>query len=128
MSVRRDPREVPAQQIRGEGAVRLIATDYFGPTDENEAARMRAYAGYDRDALPEAPDRPFDLLGTGVFAIMIDQGPGSSPYQGLTPIAGRSLADCAETYFAQSEQLPTRFALAMVALCAASVTCRESGP
>ena len=31
----------------------------------------------------------------------------------MTPIAGDSLADCAETYFAQSEQLPTRFALAM---------------
>ena len=31
----------------------------------------------------------------------------------MTPIAGHSLADCAETYFAQSEQLPTRFALAM---------------
>ena len=31
----------------------------------------------------------------------------------MTPIAGASLADCAETYFAQSEQLPTRFALAM---------------
>ena len=31
----------------------------------------------------------------------------------MTPIAGGSLADCAETYFAQSEQLPTRFAIAM---------------
>ena len=31
----------------------------------------------------------------------------------MTPIAGASLADCAETYFAQSEQLPTRFAMAM---------------
>ena len=31
----------------------------------------------------------------------------------MTPIAGACLADCAETYFAQSEQLPTRFALAM---------------
>ncbi|NHX28089.1 Hsp33 family molecular chaperone HslO, partial [Escherichia coli] len=33
------------------------------------------------------------------------------PYQGITPISGGSLAACAETYFAQSEQLPTRFAL-----------------
>jgi molecular chaperone Hsp33 len=33
-----------------------------------------------------------------------------TPYQGITPIAGGSLAACAETYFAQSEQLPTRFA------------------
>ena len=33
------------------------------------------------------------------------------PYQGITPLAGESLAACAEAYFAQSEQLPTRFSL-----------------
>lgn len=101
-------------QIRGDGAVRMIATDYFGPAEEGAPARMRAYAAFDPDALAAAAaERPFDLLGTGVFAILIDQGPGTAPYQGVTPIAGLSLADCAETYFAQSEQLPTRFALAM---------------
>jgi len=100
-------------QIRGEGPVRLIATDYFGPSEEGGPARMRAYAGYDAAAVAAAGGRPFDLIGKGVFAILIDQGPGSTPYQGMTPIAGASLADCAETYFAQSEQLPTRFALAM---------------
>ena len=100
-------------QIRGDGPVRLIATDYFGPGEEGEPAQMRAWAGFDAAALPADAGRPFDLLGQGVFAILIDQGPGTSPYQGVTPIAGASLADCAETYFAQSEQLPTRFALAM---------------
>ncbi|HVL20560.1 MAG TPA: Hsp33 family molecular chaperone HslO [Amaricoccus sp.] len=100
-------------QIRGDGPVRLIATDYFGPGAEGEPARMRAWAGFDAEALPEAVTQPFALLGGGVFAILIDQGPGTAPYQGLTPIAGASLADCAETYFAQSEQLPTRFALAV---------------
>jgi len=43
--------------------------------------------------------------------VMLDQGAGMTPYQGFTPIAGNSLSDCAQTYFAQSEQLPTRFAL-----------------
>jgi molecular chaperone Hsp33 len=99
-------------QVRGKGAIRLIATDYFGPTSEGQPARMRAYAGFEADRLP-AGVRPFDLLGEGVFAILIDQGEGTTPYQGMTPVAGRSLANCAETYFAQSEQLPTRFALAM---------------
>ncbi len=100
-------------QVRGDGPVRLIATDYFGPSEEGQPARMRAYAGFDPDLLPSEVERPLALLGQGVFAILIDQGPGSSPYQGITPIAGDSLVDCAETYFAQSEQLPTRFALAM---------------
>ena len=100
-------------QVRGDGPVRLIATDYYGPAQQGQPARMRAYAGFDPEALPAEVARPFDLLGQGVFAILIDQGPGRPPYQGMTPIAGASLADCAETYFAQSEQLPTRFALAM---------------
>ncbi len=100
-------------QVRGQGAIRLIATDYFGPPVEGEPARIRAWAGYDAEALAAGEGRPFDLIGEGLFAILIDQGPGTTPYQGITPVAGASLAECAETYFAQSEQLPTRFALAM---------------
>ena len=44
-------------QIRGEGPVRLIATDYFGPTEEGAPARMRAWAGYDPDAPARRPGR-----------------------------------------------------------------------
>ncbi|MDD9923369.1 MAG: Hsp33 family molecular chaperone HslO [Boseongicola sp.] len=97
-------------QIRGDGPVRLIATDYYGPTEDGQPARIRAYASFDRDAL-SADTHPFEQIGKGYFAIMIDQGPDMTPYQGITPIAGGSLAACAQTYFAQSEQLPTRFAL-----------------
>jgi molecular chaperone Hsp33 len=97
-------------QVRGDGPARLIATDYYGPTEDGEPARIRAWASYDADRLdPDAA--PFTQIGKGYFAILIDQGSGMAPYQGITPIAGGSLSDCAETYFAQSEQLPTRFAL-----------------
>ncbi len=98
-------------QIRGDGPVRLIATDYYGPQAEGAAGRVRAYASYDADKLVEG-GKPFDLIGGGYFAILIDQGSDMVPYQGITPIAGGSLSACAETYFAQSEQLPTRFSLA----------------
>jgi len=97
-------------QIRGDGPIRIIATDYFGPTDDGKPARIRAWASFDRGRLDPAA-RPFDQIGRGYFAILIDQGPGTAPYQGITPLAGGSLSACAETYFAQSEQLPTRFAL-----------------
>ncbi len=43
----------------------------------------------------------------------IDQGPEMDRYQGITPIEGETLALCAETYFAQSEQTPTRVRLAV---------------
>lgn len=96
-------------QVRGNGPARLIATDYYAPTEEGAPARIRAYASFDADRITDDP--AFSQIGKGYFAILIDQGEGNTPYQGITPIAGRSLADCAETYFAQSEQLPSRFAL-----------------
>jgi molecular chaperone Hsp33 len=97
-------------QIRGSGPVRLIATDYYGPTGDGQPARIRAYAGFEADDLVAGAE-PFSMIGDGYFAILIDQGEGTVPYQGITPIAGGSLSSCAETYFAQSEQLPTRFSL-----------------
>ena len=98
-------------QIRGNGPARLIATDYYAPTDDGQPARIRAFASFDETRLdPGGPG--FEQIGKGYFAILIDQGEGMTPYQGITPIAGGSLSACAETYFAQSEQLPTRFALA----------------
>ena len=96
-------------QVQTDGPVRMIATDYYAPQEEGEVARIRAYASFDRDRVTD--ERPFDQLGKGYFSVVIDQGHGSDPYQGITPIAGESLSACAEAYFAQSEQLPTRFAL-----------------
>lgn len=96
-------------QVRGDGAVRLIATDYFGPQEEGAPALIRAYASFDRGDVASTRGAPFDLLGNGVFGVTIDQGPMMTPYQGITPLTGGSLSACAETYFAQSEQLATRF-------------------
>ncbi len=97
-------------QVRGDGPVRLIATDFFAPSDESRAGRIRAYAGFDADHLDHARDA-FSQIGRGYFAILIDQGEGNVPYQGITPLAGGSLSACAQSYFAQSEQLPSRFHL-----------------
>ncbi len=96
-------------QVQSKGAVRMIATDYYAPQTDGEAAQIRAYASYDKDRLTDG--LPFDQIGEGYFAILIDQGSGTAPYQGITPLTGGSLSSCAEAYFAQSEQLPTRFSL-----------------
>lgn len=97
-------------QVRGDGPIRFIATDYYGPTDDGAPARIRAYASYDDETM-NYDAIPFSQIGKGYFAILIDQGPDMTPYQGVTPLAGSSLSKCAETYFAQSEQIPTRFEL-----------------
>ncbi|MEM1302737.1 MAG: Hsp33 family molecular chaperone HslO [Pseudomonadota bacterium] len=98
-------------QVRGDGPARLIATDYFGPSEDGKPAKIRAYASFDAERLDHDAD-PFSQIGKGYFAILIDQGNDMTPYQGITPIAGGSLSSCAETYFAQSEQIPTKFAMA----------------
>lgn len=97
-------------QVRGKGAARLIATDYYGPSEDGRPARIRAYASYDTERL-DLDAEPFSQIGEGYLAVLIDQGEGNLPYSGITPILGGSLTSCAETYFAQSEQLPTRFAV-----------------
>ncbi|GMG81881.1 Hsp33 family molecular chaperone HslO [Paralimibaculum aggregatum] len=96
-------------QVRAEGPVRLIATDYFAPEAEGAPGRMRAYARFDAAELAAAGSTPGDLLGGGVLGVTIDQGRDMAPYQGITPLTGGTLTEAAETYFAQSEQLATRF-------------------
>lgn len=100
-------------QIRGSGPIRIIATDFYAPEGDGEQARIRAYASFDEDGLTSASGTPFSMIGNGMFAILIDQGNDTAPYQGVTPLAGGSLSTCAETYFDQSEQLKTRFSLKM---------------
>jgi molecular chaperone Hsp33 len=96
-------------QIQTKAAVRMIATDFYAPEAEGEPARIRAYASFDRDRITDGP--AMDQIGDGYFAILMDQGKGMQPYQGITPLTGQTLSSCAEAYFAQSEQLPTKFAL-----------------
>lgn len=98
-------------QVRGDGPARIVAADYYAPESPGEPARIRAWASFDAARLDPTGD-PFGQIGNGYVAILIDQGEGTTPYQGITPLSGGSLASCAESYFAQSEQLPTRFALA----------------
>lgn len=100
-------------QIRGSGPIRLLATDYYGPQKDGAPARLRAYASFDEKRLETTPGTPFEKIGKGVFGILIDQGENMKPYQGITPLFGESLAACASTYFAQSEQLPTEFAISI---------------
>jgi len=96
-------------QVQSNGPVRMIATDFYAPTSDGEPARIRAYASYDPDRITDGT--AMEQVGDGYFAILMDQGEGMQPYQGITPLTGATLASSAEAYFAQSEQLPTKFSL-----------------
>jgi molecular chaperone Hsp33 len=99
-------------QAQGEGAVRYVVADY------DTSGGLRGYCRFDPEALAELTSgfvRPGakSLLGKGVFIMTVDQGPDMERYQGVTSIEGETLALCAEQYFAQSEQTPTRVRLAV---------------
>ena len=47
-------------QVQSKGAVRMIATDYYGPETEGAPARIRAYASFDEArAAPEGASERF---------------------------------------------------------------------
>ncbi|ODT60048.1 MAG: Hsp33 family molecular chaperone [Phenylobacterium sp. SCN 69-14] len=99
-------------QAQGDGPVRYVVADY------DTSGALRGYCRFDEDEVARAAAgfvRPGakTLLGGGVFIMTVDQGPDMDRYQGVTPIEGETLALCAEQYFAQSEQTPTRVRLAV---------------
>ena len=100
-----------SMQIRGDGPVKLLATDYFAPDKRNGAARLRAYADYDKKSDFSNERISSDLIGRGFFSLIIDQGRNMEPYKGITPIVKGDLAKSAEAYFFQSEQILTLFSL-----------------
>lgn len=110
-SLKFDGRLVVQCHGTNEGSVSLLMADC------NTDGNIRGYARWDEAKLKEIkldnrnPDAQ-TLLGGGTFSMTIDQGPDMDQYQGLAAIEGASLADCAEHFFAQSEQIPTQIKLA----------------
>ena len=99
-------------QAQGDGPVAYVVADY------DTSGALRGYCRYDAERVAAASTgflRPGakSLLGQGVFIMTLDQGGDTERYQGVTPIEGETLALCAEHYFAQSEQTPTRVRLAV---------------
>ena len=99
-------------QARGEGPVPLLVADYRKP------GLLRGHASlhqdrYDRLSAGPAPKEPVPrLLGGGILSFTVDQGGRAQRYQGIVELAGGTLADCANAYFQQSEQLDTVLRLA----------------
>ena len=86
--------------------------------DYDTSGGLRGYCSFDEARVAEVSTgfvRPGakSLLGDGAFVMTIDPTDAKERYQGITPIEGETLALCAETYFAQSEQTPTRVRLAV---------------
>jgi molecular chaperone Hsp33 len=107
-SLLKDPGGQMTLQAQTEsGIVDLLVCDYLG-------GQLRGYVRHDAERLAEAGPNPnlFSLFGRGYLAITFDQPASDERYQGIVPLEGESLAHAAESYFTQSEQIPSIVRLA----------------
>lgn len=103
-------------QAEGNGPISMLVAEYSTTGD------LRGYVRHDSDKWARLMDlnkgaRPHipQLFGDkGVLGlILVQDDPAMQPYSGIVPLTGATLAECAEVYFRQSEQVDTRVALAI---------------
>ncbi len=98
-------------QAQGDGLVPLLVAEHV------TGGALRGYARLAPNAASELAGAhrlaPRDLVGEGVLSLTLTQGDDFAPHQGLVPMQGRTLAECAEAYFRDSEQVETRIKLAV---------------
>ncbi len=97
-----DAGQLTLQAQTENGVVRLLVADYRG-------GELRGYVDFDAERLADMPAEPtlFALFGQGYLAITFDLASTGERYQGIVPLDGASLAEVAERYFIQSEQIPS---------------------
>ena len=102
-STLKDPQAQLTMQTRSEtGVVQLLVCDYRG-------GEVRGYVEFDADRLAAGPADPtlWALFGKTYLAITFDLAATGERYQGIVPLDGDTLAEAAESYFVQSEQIPS---------------------
>ena len=111
--------QVTMQAQTEAGAVKLLVCDY-------REGKLRGYVDFDTEKLAELGANPslFALFGKGYLAITFDLTQGKGRYQGIVPLEGETLAEACETYFFQSEQVPT---LIRTAVRSSGDSCHAAG-
>lgn len=102
-------------QAEGDGPIGLLAAE--ARTDGGLRGYMRLNRAKWDAMTAETGDKRPDvkaMIGRGVLGLVIIQdNPNTQPYQGVVPLDGATIAECAAHYFAQSEQIPTRICLSV---------------
>ncbi|MFN7176733.1 MAG: Hsp33 family molecular chaperone HslO [Thermaurantiacus sp.] len=94
-------------QAQGEGGpVRLLVADW------REGA-LRGYVEQEKSVDLSRNTSLEGLMGEGYLAITVDQTATAERWQGIVELKGQTLAEAAEGYFNQSDQLPTIVRLAV---------------
>jgi molecular chaperone Hsp33 len=102
-------------QAEGDGPVSLLVAE--ARTDGGVRGYLRLnkekWEKLEKVNKGQRPHIP-QVVGKGVMGIiLVPDDPDSQAYSGVVPLDGATLADCAQMYFAQSEQIPTRVKIAV---------------
>lgn len=97
-----DGSQVTIQAQTNGGIVQLMACDY-------RAGELRGYVQFDAERIGEIGDDTSlkKLFGDGFLAVTFDLATNDQRYQGIVPLEGNSITAAFESYFGQSEQVPT---------------------
>jgi molecular chaperone Hsp33 len=106
--LKEDEGQLTLQAQTERGIVDLLVCDYKG-------GELRGYVRFDAERLSHLPSHRdlAALFGTGYLGITFDHPLAQERYQGIVPLEGASLAEAAQSYFSQSEQLPSLVRLAV---------------
>lgn len=97
-------------QTQTNGPLGFMVVNFEAP------GKLRGYASFDVERRAEIDVGNRDhgaLIGSGHMALTIDPGGHMDRYQGVVSMDGNDLSEAANTYFRQSEQLPTFVRLAI---------------
>ncbi|NOU02383.1 MAG: Hsp33 family molecular chaperone HslO [Novosphingobium sp.] len=100
--IKDDEGQLTMQAQTESGVVDLLVCDYRG-------GELRGYVRFDAERLAGLGANPslYALFGRGYLAMTFDLATTGQRYQGIVPLEGGSLAEACQSYFAQSEQVPT---------------------
>lgn len=96
-------------QLQGDGLVKLLVAQC---TNDFRVRAVARFDGGDLGKLGAGPEQFRALVGEGGrLTVTIEASERDARYQGIVPLGGASLEESLETYFASSEQIPTRVRL-----------------
>ena len=101
-TLKQDGGQMTLQAQTQGGIVKLLVCDY-------KKGELRGYVQFDAERLAQLGKNPsvYALFNRGHLAITFDQETTKERYQGIVPLDGDTIAQAAESYFLQSEQIPS---------------------
>lgn len=108
-------------QTKGDGPISMLLADFTSDgairgcatfDKDRVAVVTKQLAAFSKEVGEGSDNHLAQLLGKGYIAFTVDQKDQAERYQGIVELKGKSLVNCVQHYFAQSEQIDTGIKMA----------------